>query len=165
MIITVFLMSIISSSFSRPLFLTSYLTKEKLEVKINNYKIEKGVYNENDPSSLILNGLITFKLNDVSYELVTDKSGRVETETLDRNLESYKLLESLIDLYKSEGFTTNDGYNKEVFDNQCCHTVGLYIKKSANEIISLDIDGHWSKNDLGHYLYCTLRITYMQNLY
>lgn len=160
-----FLLIIILPLFSRPLFLTTYLTKEKLEQKISDYKIEKGAFKESDPNSLILDGVITFKLNDISYTLETDNRGRVETEKLYMNVESIKLLKSLIDLYKSEGFVTNDGYNKEEFDDRCCHTIGLYIKKTESEFINLDISGHWGKNSLGNYLDCTLSIIYSHNIF
>lgn len=165
-IVTCFsILVIIPASFSRPLFLTTYLTKEKLERKISDYIIEKGVYKENDPNSLILDGVITFKLNDVNYKLETDNNGRVETEILHMNVESINLLKSLIDLYKSEGFVTDDGYNKEEFDDRCCHTIRLYIKKTESEFINLDISGHWGKNSLGKYLDCKLSIIYSHNIF
>ena len=159
-ILTFALVLITIFCFSRPLFLNTYLSKEKLDNKISNYEIEKGDYNINDNSSFILNGVITFNLNDTNYELKTDKNGRVEWETLMMEVNSYKLTESLIDLYKSEGTISKDEFN-----DRDHHTIAVYIKKTQNEIVSIDIRGQWGRNDLGNYLDCKLTVAYFHQLF
>lgn len=159
-ILTFSLILVTISSFSRPIFLNTYLSQKILDDKIRNYEIAKGEYNKSDNTSLILNGVITFNLNDINYELQTDRNGRVEWETLNIEVNSFKLIELIIDKYKSEGTIS-----KDEFDDRCCHTIAVDIKKTQNEIVTIDIRGHWSKNDLGNYLDCKLSVAYFYDIY